>query len=39
MLVDDRINFAFAETDFSKFKRPLFNQRCMLASMQPEVMK
>jgi hemoglobin len=28
MLADDRINFAFAETDLSKFKKLLYDQIC-----------
>ena len=30
MLADDRINFAFAQTDLSKFKRLLYAQLCEL---------
>ncbi len=30
MLADDRINFAFAQTDLSKFKKLLYDQLCEL---------
>jgi hemoglobin len=31
LLADDRLNFAFADTDLSKFKKLLFEQFCALA--------
>jgi hemoglobin len=32
MLADDRINFAFAETDLSKFKKLLYDQLCEITN-------